>query len=57
MDLTKMSLTELKALAFDIQQDIARSQNNLQIVGQEIEKRLKDVKEDSTEDPKTVTKK
>ena len=52
-----MSLTELKALAFDIQQDIARSQNNLQIVGQEIEKRLKDVKEDSTEDPKTVTKK
>jgi len=57
MDLTKMSIVELKALAFDIQQDIARSQNNLQIVGQEIEKRLKDVKEDSTEDPKTVTKK
>lgn len=57
MELTKMSLVELKALAFDVQQDIARSQNNLQIVGQEIEKRLKDVKEDSTEDPKTVTKK
>ena len=46
-----MSLVELKALAFDVQQDIARSQNNLQIVGLEIDKRLKE--ENKPEDNQT----
>ncbi len=37
-----MSIIELKALAFDIQQEILRSQNNLQLVGKELENKLKE---------------
>ncbi len=42
MDITKISLIELKALAFDVQQEVVRSQNNLNILGAEIDKRLKE---------------
>ena len=37
MNLEEMSLQELKAVAFDIHQDIARLQSNLQIVLAKIE--------------------
>lgn len=39
MDLTKLSLLELKALGFDIQNQLAQFQQNLQILAGEIQKR------------------
>ena len=42
MDIQSMSVTELKALAFDLQQDMNRLQGNLQIVAQQIEKKAKE---------------
>lgn len=42
MDISKLTVIELKALAFDIQQKIKVDQNNLKIVFEEISKRLSD---------------
>lgn len=39
MDLKKMTVTELKALAFDIINTINVNQSNLRVVNQEIESR------------------
>ena len=39
MDIKTLSVTELKALAFDTLVIIERNQNNLKIINQEIEKR------------------
>jgi hypothetical protein len=39
MDLTKMTLEQLKALAYDQLVDIQRLQQNLQLLNTEIEKR------------------
>lgn len=39
MDITKMSITELKALKSDIYENIQINQNNLQILNNEIQKR------------------
>lgn len=50
-----MSVTELKALAFDTQQDMARLQNNLQLIGQQIEKKMKE-KENKNDGKKDKTR-
>jgi len=42
MDLTQMSLTELKAIGFDLYNQIAVLQQNMQILNQQIEKREKE---------------
>ncbi len=39
IDLTKLSETELKALGFDIQNELAQMQNNLKMLAEEIRKR------------------
>ncbi len=41
MDITKMDVRELKALAYDVMSEISRNQNNLQVIQQEIFKRQK----------------
>lgn len=55
MDITKLSITELKALAFDIIAQIELSQNNLRAVQQEIAKKQKEAEQPapSVEQPKT----
>ena len=40
IDITKLSLTELKALAYDQNVDIANIQQGLKIINTEIERRL-----------------
>ncbi len=42
MDLTKMSLTELKSLAYDQLVQIEQNQNNLRLINTEISKRPKE---------------
>jgi hypothetical protein len=42
MDLTQLSLTELKAIGFDLYNQIAVLQQNMQILNQQIEKREKE---------------
>lgn len=52
MDITQMSVIELKALAFDTLVTIETNQKNLQIINQEIQKKLnepKDGKEETQE--------
>jgi hypothetical protein len=39
IDITKLSITELKALAFDLLIIVQNTQNNLNLINQEIEKR------------------
>jgi hypothetical protein len=39
IDISKLSITELKALAYDLTLELARVQTNLQILNQEIEKK------------------
>lgn len=40
MDITKMTVTELKALAYDTFAQIEQAQKNLQAINQEIAKKL-----------------
>jgi hypothetical protein len=40
LDLKALSVTELKALAYDLQALMAQTQQNLQVVGQELKSRL-----------------
>jgi hypothetical protein len=59
MDLTKLSLIELKALAFDEKVKVERANNNILIILQEIEKRLQpmvqpSVRQEKTDEPKAV---
>jgi hypothetical protein len=49
VDVTKMTVEQLKALAYDTVLDIQRGQNNLQIINGEIEKRK------TTDTPETNT--
>lgn len=39
MDIKSMTIQELKALGFDVYQQITLAQNNLQLIHQEIQKR------------------
>ncbi len=50
MDITNLSVVELKALAFDTLVVIENSQKNLQLINQEINKKInepKDIKEET----------
>jgi len=40
VDLLNMSVIELKALLFDLDQDIKKLQNDYQIVGKQLEKKV-----------------
>ena len=47
MDLTKMTVIELKAVAYDLFVQLEVTQKNLQLVNQEIAKKSKEVKEEA----------
>lgn len=40
IDLSKMSLPDLKALGFDVIQDLGKLQNDMNMIDQEIKKRM-----------------
>jgi len=42
MNIDSMTIIELKAMAFDIQQDIQRLNQNFQIIGQRLEAKMKE---------------
>jgi hypothetical protein len=42
IDITKLSETELKAVGFDIQNELAQMQNNLKMLAEELGKRVKE---------------
>lgn len=44
MDITKLSIEEIKALKCDIYETISKGQQNLQILNAELEKRLEEKK-------------
>ena len=44
MDITKMSITELKALLFDLDQNIKKLQNDYSVVGAEFQKKIDEEK-------------
>lgn len=50
MDISKSSVQELKAIAYDIMADITRLNQNLQLVQQTIAKKIS---EDEKKEPKT----
>lgn len=56
MNPKEMTVTELKAVAFDILVEIERHQKNLQIINQEIASRPQESNGKSVEAPKVVPK-
>lgn len=66
VDISTFSITELKALAFDLNSEMAHIQQNLGLVNKQLIEKLQmqtpsevitEVKEDSTETPETVVDK
>lgn len=55
IELTKLSLTELKALAYDVAAQIESLQRNMQVINQEISKRI--VEEQKVSPKKELVKK
>jgi len=49
MNISEMSIVELKALAYDHLANIQNSQNSLALINQEIEKKSKEKKEEPKE--------
>jgi len=57
MDITKMSVVELKALAFDLLVQLENVQNNLKLVNAEIEKKVKSEREEKEKVSPVTSKK
>jgi hypothetical protein len=55
VDITKMSVIELKALVFDLLVKLENVQNNLNVVNAEIAKRVESEKVEQQASPKTWT--
>lgn len=56
MDLTKMNMVELKALAYDIIASIEQGQNHLKEVNKELAKRMSDGKPHADQKPRMEVK-